>query len=118
MKAVLFAIGLLAPVLVWAAPNPTEYPIAVHVQASHLVNECDSALNRVACGKKLHLDVTIEGKKYELDGGIDDRLLHVGDYHAKITQDYVDPGSEYRREYELLFPDGTKRKFSVIGEEE
>ena len=117
MKAVFFAIGMLAPALAGAAPNPAEYPIAVHVQASRLVSECDSALNHVACGKKLHVNAVIEGKKYELDGGIDDHLLHLGDYHAKITQDY-DGGSEYRREYELLFPDGTKRKFSVIGETE
>jgi hypothetical protein len=118
MKAVFFAIGLLAPALGGAAPNPAEYPIAVHVQASRLLSECDSALNHVVCGKKLHVNVVIEGKKYELDGGIDDRVLHVGDYHAKVTQDYGDAGSEFRREYELLFPDGTKRKFSVVGETE
>ncbi|MGA3047324.1 MAG: hypothetical protein ABSD67_11910 [Terracidiphilus sp.] len=80
MKELTLAIMLLSPGLVWAAPKTAEYTVDIHVTASHLENECDSTPSRVACAKKLNLNAAIDGKKLELDGGIDDYLMRVGDY--------------------------------------
>ncbi|MGA9672618.1 MAG: hypothetical protein WBQ94_25605 [Terracidiphilus sp.] len=118
MKELILAIMLLSPALAWAAPKAAEYTVGIHVIASHLVNECDSVLGRTACGKKLHLNAVIDGKKFELDGGIDDYLLRVGDYKGKMVEDEPQVGGEYLRKYEILLADGTKRKFEVIGETE
>ncbi len=60
----------------------------------------------------------IAGKKFELDGGIDYYLIALGDYQGKVAQDEPQSGGEYHRVYEILFSDGTKRKFGVIGEAE
>lgn len=118
MKKVFLAAMLLTPALAWAAPNPTEYALTVHVQASRLVKECDTVLasSKIACASKLHLDVVVEGKRYELNGGLDENLLRTGDYKARLLRDTPPNSYEYRQEYEFLFPDGTKRKFAVIGE--
>lgn len=72
MKEFTLAIMLLGPALALATPKTAEYTVDIHATASHLVTECDSPLSRVACGKKLHLNAVIDGKKLELDGGIDD----------------------------------------------
>jgi hypothetical protein len=126
MKKSLFALLLLAPVLAWAKPKPADYTITVHVQSSHMSYECDStlAIGHPDCGKRQHLNVIIDGKKYELDGGQRDYLLRVGDYKAKVladdSQDDSSPeGSyEYRLKYEFLFPNGKTRKYLVVGESE
>jgi hypothetical protein len=109
MKKMLLAIILICPVLAWAAPKPSEYTVAVHVTGSHLVYE--------AGGKQLHLDVVIDGKKLELVGGHSDYLLRLGDYKAKAVEDVAKDTGEYRRQYEFLLADGTKRMFWLIGEQ-
>jgi hypothetical protein len=122
MKKVIFALMLSTLGLIgtpaWAAPQAAQYTVDVHVTASHTIHECDSVLGSVACGKKLHINVIIDGKKFVLDGGIDDYLLRLGDYKAKVVQDQAQGAAEYKRQYEFLFADGTKRKFAVISEEE
>jgi hypothetical protein len=122
MKKFIFAMMLPALCLIgapaWAAPQAAQYTIDVHVTASHTIHECDSMLGSVGCGNKLHLNVVIDGKKFVLDGGIDDYLLRLGDYKAKLVQDEAQGAAEYKRQYEFLFADGAKRKFAVIAEEE
>ena len=124
MKKALFAILFMASVLAWAKPKPTDYTLTVHVQSSRLVLACDQGLGGTFCGRRLYLNVAIDGKKYELDGGGDDYLLRLGDYKAKLLpddssdSDNPPPAYEYRRKYEFLFPDGRIRKFSVVGESE
>ncbi len=115
MKNLELIFMLLVPVAGWGAAGPA---VTVHVQSSRLVHECDSFATRVACGNNLHLKVVVNGRKYELDGGMADQLLRTGDYQAKISGDDAQEGYEYKRKFEFIFPDGTKRKFSVIGEEE
>lgn len=124
MKKAIFAILLMVPVLAWAKPKPADYTLTVHVQSSRMVLACDMFLDHVGCGKSLHLNVVIDGKKYELDAGDYDYLLRLGDYKAKLLPDDSSDGEnppaayEYRRKYEFLFPDGKTRKFSVVGESE
>jgi hypothetical protein len=105
---------LLAASAVWASdkekPNPADYSIQIHVQASRLVDICAPG-----CAWVPHLMVIIDGKKYELSDTITrNDLLRVGDYKARILKD--ERTYEYLRTYELLLPDGWPRKFVVVGE--
>ncbi len=133
MKKVLITLAILSmvPALAFAKPNPANYTLTAHVQSSHFVLECDSILvgggstaGHTICSKNLHLNVVIDGKKYELDGGGYDYLLRLGDYKAKMLPDDSSASSnppadyEYHRKFEFLFPDGKTRKYSVVGESE
>jgi hypothetical protein len=117
MKKAQVAGLLLLSCLAWGA-KAADYPLVVHVRSSHLFHECDSVQFKVACGNNLHLDVVVDNKKYELDGGMADCLLRTGDYPARLVKDNAPGAFMERREFELLFPDGTGHKFKIIGEEE
>lgn len=122
MKNLLLVLLLLAAAPAWAekAPNPVDFTIAVHVQSSHIIDVCRGSSSTVRCGKLQQLlDVVIDGKKYELRSKDDfDSVLRTGDYKAKGWE-IIPPGTiEYHRELELLLPDGTARKFLVVGESE
>jgi hypothetical protein len=122
MKRLLFAILLTASTLAWAekAPNPADYTTVVHVQSSHLVDVCRGSSNLVRCGKtQQRLNVVINGKKYELNSKDDsDFVLRTGDYKAKGWEIVPPELSEYHMELDILFPDGTTRKYVVVGESE
>jgi hypothetical protein len=63
------------------------------------------------------LNVTIDGKKYEMEEQrprID--LLRIGDYKAKILKDETSRPYEYERTYEFHFADGKTRRYVVVGE--
>jgi hypothetical protein len=97
------------------AANPADYTIAVHVQRSQLVEQCVSGL----CGMVEHMDVVIDGKKFELsEGSYRQDLLRVGDYKAKILKDETTRAYEYLRTYEFVLPDGKTRDYIVVAEEE
>ncbi len=117
MKRIALATLLLAQVLAWAAkpaPNPADYTITVHVQSSRLTK---GILRPVLWAQ--HLTVSIDGKKYELEGGYNlEDVVRVGDYKAKIAKDETKQAYEYRREYEFLFADGITREYYVVGEGE
>ena len=69
--------------------------------------------------RRQQLNVIIAGKHYELQGITSyDKVLPVGDYMARISQDKTDANKEYVRVYELLFADGSTRKYTVVGESE
>lgn len=113
MKKVLFAILLMVPALACAekkpAPNPADYTVTVHVQSSHLLqNQLSTQI----------LDVTIGEKKYKLEAWPFFQVLPVGDYKAKIYKDKIAQNHEYSRVYELLFADGSTRRYTVMGESE
>jgi hypothetical protein len=122
MKKLIFAILLSVPVLACAEkprPNPADYTIAVHVQASRVIDACsDVTAGYSVCGWEQQLTVTIDGKKYELQSGFLRDLLRVGDYKAKITKDETQHAYEYMRTYEFLLPDGVTRQYTVVGESE
>lgn len=99
--------------LLWAAPasKPAEYNVTVHVNASRLVKHSEYA------PRYQHLDVTIDGKKYELESvlGVRDLLL-LGDYRARLETDEHGRGDyDSYQVYEFQFPDKKTREFRVVG---
>jgi hypothetical protein len=121
MKKVVLPMLLLTTVVALAAPNPSEYPLSLHVSASRLVpNHGETAQE---------LDVIVGGTKYELSGnplsnsGKGIRVLHVGlipvgDYKAKLIKADFKPDYLLFLSYEILLPDGTSAMFSVVGQTE
>ena len=85
-----------------AESNPTSYTINVHVTS------CSQRSGQV------RLKVTIDGKKYELQGG--GWLLIPGDYKARVVKDAHNNEYEVNyRMYELLLPDKKTKKYWVTG---
>jgi hypothetical protein len=104
---VLLLFSLLA--LAGAEPKPADYTINVHVAASRMV------LEGHAIAFSQRLDVTVDGKKYELRSSNVNALLAPGDYKAKLVKDqHLTPYDSYQV-YEFLFSDNKTRKFTVIG---
>ncbi|MGA3343272.1 MAG: hypothetical protein ABSC76_00255 [Terracidiphilus sp.] len=121
MKRSILVILLLVSATAWAEkvkPNPADYTVAVHVRSSHLLDDCNNDRVFFQCPGIQHLIVVIDAKTYELAGAPEHaEVLRIGDYKAKIVQDGKPQDYEYRRIYEFLFPDGTTRRFWVVGEE-
>jgi len=120
----LIAILLLTPVLAHAKwkPNPADYPVPIHVHSSELAVGCRVFIGGCGLELKQHLNVVIDGKKYEMNNtGFADAPLLTGDYKAKLLDEdspskYNPPKSyEYHLKYEFLFPDGETRKYVVVG---
>jgi len=125
MKKTLLALLILAPAIALAektAPNPADYTIAVHIQASRIGLDCgDVTGGSSVCVWEQHLKVTIDGKTYELNSIHVLKnvfVLHVGDYKAKVLKEDTSKSYEYQRSYELLYPDGQTEDFQVMGESE
>jgi hypothetical protein len=109
MKKLATIVVMLCSVLAWggAAPNPADYNINVHVSSA-----------RISGRGAVRLTVTIDGKKYLLDGlDFGSPLLVPGDYKAKTIPLKVKDAHTYDAyaTYELLFPDGKTRRFGLAG---
>ena|ERR1700678_3415798 len=109
---IVLALILVLPSFLCAEnPNPSDYPVAVHVQSSRLVVSHD--------GVTQDLTATIDGKHVELEGALTQQyVLRTGDYKAKVVKDEHSRSYEYQKTYEILFSDGKTRKFLVVGEDE
>jgi len=105
MTKLTLATLLLLSTLAYAAdPKPADYNVTVHVSASHLVKNLQD------------LEVTIDGKKYELESDLGiGYLLALGDYKAKLVRNNQKPPYESDQEYEFLFPEGKTRLYQVVG---
>jgi hypothetical protein len=98
--------------------DPADYPLAVHLSASSYAPG-PSLLSEI-------LTATIDGKHYELEGPASSAkifthgngLLNPGDYHARLSMDQHKTSYESVQQFEILFPDGTTRRFAVIGQSE
>jgi len=121
MKKTALLIPLLLAMFSWAAPNPNEYSINVHVSSSRWV------MTPTLLGPHAYqvLDVIIDGKKYELEASTFQAnleagvtLLALGDYKAKLAQDQHKTPYESSQAYEFLLPDKKTRKFIVVGQTE
>jgi hypothetical protein len=114
MKSRLLPLALLVCRPIWAVPpaKPAEYKINVHVSASRTVKHSESS------PRYQHLDVTIEGKKYELESVLGIReLLMLGDYKAKlVTDEHGKGGYDSWRVYEFQFSDKRTREFFVVAQ--
>jgi len=123
MKNFLIALLLIAPALAVAdkpTPNPADYTVAMHVQASRITLDCGEVTGGSSvCIWEHHLNVTIDGKRYELNSIHPLKtvlVLHVGDYKAKVVKEDTSKSYGFQRSYELLYPDGQTEDFQVIGE--
>ena len=119
MRYAVLALSVLFCPLALAETNPSDYPVNVHVLSSRLSEDWNGGAVPVNTER---LVVSIEGKKYDLSG-YPPRVSHLGkyglispgDYKARLLQDEQKSGYLIVREYELLFPDSSTAKFSVIG---
>lgn len=121
MKKLLLPVLLLCAATTWSQqPNSADYPITVHVVSSSVISQGQGANFPLLEA----LTVVIKGKNYVLEAyapKISFTLFGViapGDYKARLTQDRHK--GEYLRyqEYEILFPDNTKKTFVLVGESE
>jgi len=105
MRSVALAVLFFtASALVAAAkPNPADYNLTVHVQCSF------------SRGTSERLVVTVNGKQLELTTFTAILPVALGDYKARLEQKSGGKSYEVNQTYELLFPDGQVRSFSVSG---
>jgi|SRR5580704_4707698 hypothetical protein len=109
MKKLATIVVMLCSVLVWGgvALNPSDYNINVHVSSA-----------RINGRGSVRLKVTIDGRKYLLDGlDLGSPLLVPGDYKAKTVPVRVKDAHTYDAygTYEFLFPDGKTRTYGLAG---
>lgn len=123
MKKLLFPALLLCSVAACCQqPSSTDYPITVHVVSSRVISVWQG--EKLPAAVKEDLTVVIDGKKYVLEGKapktslLSFGVIAPGDYNAKLTQDRNKGNYLRYQEYEILFPDKTKRTFDLIGESE
>ena len=113
MKSCFWVIGLFLSSWMLGAPTPKqpEYNINVHVTESRIVKHSESS------ARYQYLDVTINGKRYELESVLGvGTLLELGDYKARLsTDDHENGGYDLRQVYEFQFPDRRTREFLVVG---
>ncbi len=102
------------------AQKNADYPIKVHVAASHIGTDCGVTKGDSSCKSVQQVTVTIDGAHYELQSEtfFPKGIVALGDYQAKLTDDQQKPTQEFTRTYDLMFPDGSTRKFRVIGQTE
>jgi hypothetical protein len=101
------------------AADSKDYPVNVHVSASELKSDCYNSSQAANCPNVQFLNVVIEGKKYTLKRTALIHALypiHPGDYSARMTKDEQKEAGQYEREYEILFSDGKKFAYLVVGE--
>lgn len=113
MKHFTVALGILFLAAACAAqkPDPSQYPIVVHVSASQLES--------IGINEFQTLTVTIGAKHYLLWGGlISGNMLDPGDYPARLILDEHKTSYVSSQAYEFLFPDGKTWKCYLAGESE
>ncbi len=115
MKTFVLTVLLLFPLYARAAADPTDYVLTIHVSGAHFLSDCSSNIR--TCNFTLQvLQVTIDGRKYELQ--TDARktgLMPLGDYKAKLLP------AKHPKDlltYELLYPDRTTIQFTLVGQYE
>ncbi len=104
-----------------AKPNPADYTINMHVESSRLVDFCGNVtLGSSICVMYQKLKVEINGKTYDLNSETmrHPAVLRTGNYKGRLLKEDAKRGFEYTRTYELLFSDGSTRKYGVSGEYE
>jgi len=105
MRSVALAVLLFTPSAIFAAtkPNPADYNLTVHVQCSF------------TRGTGERLVATVDGKQLELTTFTAILPLALGDYKARVEEKSGGKSFEINQTYELLFPNGQVRSFTVSG---
>jgi hypothetical protein len=102
--------------------NSADYPLAVHISASTYATSVQTAASMLS----EVVTATVDGKHYQLQGPTSgakiythgNGLMNPGDYHARLSMDQHKTSYESEQQFEILFPDGTVRKFLVVGQSE
>jgi len=95
-----------------AKPDPSRFPVHVHISGSHQLASCNGSRDLIGCTPSLFVEAVIDGKKVELWGeaAIEKRygVLIPGDYLAQASKDPSDLDKEViSRTYVLLLSDGS-----------
>jgi hypothetical protein len=127
MRKSLFLILIFCATFATAAPppNPADYTETLHVTGSHLVIDASNRNTR----PDQRLDVTVDGKKYELygeslsctlplGGRCGTGVLRIGDYKARRFYENLKPDYLLSLGYQILLPDGKTIKLFVVGQDE
>jgi hypothetical protein len=87
--------------------NPADYPIKLHISATHFRPY------------GLYVDAILDGKKVELSGWVDSKeslLIVPGDYLALLPKKLRDGGgAALGQQYYVLLPDKTSWTFVISG---
>jgi len=113
VKAIACVALLLFSMSGSAATNPAQYSVNVHVSSDRFSSAC--SIDKMRCVFALQiLNVTIGGKKYELQAEATKQgLLPLGDYQATPTKQV-----HGMPVYEILLPNGKTEQFTVVGQSE
>jgi hypothetical protein len=112
MKSLIVSLVLLGSSLGLMDPVPAEYNVTVHVIASKSLPCSIGDATHDNC--RQHLNVLIDGKKYELEADAFG-VLALGDYPAKQLSEIHRSSYEGLRRYQLWFPDGKTRTYGLVG---
>jgi hypothetical protein len=114
MRYLLFALALLFSSPAWTAPpKEAQYNLNIHVAASR------SVLHSERAPRYQQLNVTIDGKQYELESVLGvSGLLGLGDYKARLEVDDTKNDHDSYKVYEFRFPNGKTREYLVVGQTE
>ena len=98
--------------------NPNDYPIDVHVSATHF-RQCATVALNAPCGGGVYADAILNGKKVELFGGVDKHqalLIVPGDYRAMLPKKPRASNSVVLfQDYYVLLPDKTAWPCEITG---
>lgn len=106
--------------------NPSEFPLQLHISASHIRRVCSGFDNGVAPGVActadgLFVDAVLNGKKVELWGDakigkLKSSILAPGDYKAQLTEDEHNADrTAVSQDYVVLLSDGTTWQCHLSG---
>lgn len=123
LNGVLLRVLLVASLACAALPvggeakQPAVYPLKAHVSASTYAPSPLWQILTVTIGSR-HLQLEGATSSRRVYGGAGDGLLNLGDYPARLISDTHRGNYQSIQEFELQMPDGTSRKFRVIGQSE
>jgi hypothetical protein len=101
-----------------AKPDPSQYTLVLHVSGSRY-GELITVGSIIPNPGREILTATVGNRHYQLLGDTSAKALtDPGDYHARLTKDEHKTSYESVQEFEILFPDGTTRRFEVTAQSE
>lgn len=120
MTKTILALTLLFSLPLFAASPAADYNLTIHVSETRIGTDCGVAVGNSTCKSVQLLSALVDGAKYELESEtfFPKGIVALGDYKARLIPGQEKPTHELNRSYELMFPDGSTRKFRVIGQVE
>ena len=113
MKKIPLLIVIVLAALVSTAQTLDDYPITVSSARSILV-----PAGSIGAVQYQQLNVTSNGKRFELSAKSDGSLLTLGDYQGELVENQRKTCYQSLQTYEFLFADGKMARFTVTGQSE